>query len=192
MSGAIFLDRDGVINRKPVEGEYVRDWSQFDFLPGVIEALRYLTDHGRGRLIVVTNQRGIARGMMSSADVDDIHRRMRDTLSERGVTLSGIHVCPHEVGTCDCRKPAPGMFLEAARLDPSLDLAQSAVVGDSLTDLEAGNRVGADVYAVSPDPTTLVATALRHGIRVAGAAASLLELVRTGALDVPAPATATR
>ena len=182
MSGAIFLDRDGVINRK-VDGDYVRDWSQFRFLPGAVEALQRLAERGRGPLIVITNQRGIARGLMSAAAVDEIHRRMGEALAAQGVRLSGIHVCPHEIGTCDCRKPEVGLFLEAARVDPTLELARSAVVGDSLADLEAGRRLGAQSFLVSPAPASLVQAAREHGIEVSGAARSLLELAGTGVLD---------
>jgi len=182
MSGAIFLDRDGVINRK-VDGDYVREWREFEFLPGAVEALQHLADHGRGPLIVVTNQRGIARGLMSAAAVDDIHRQMSAALAAQGVRLAGIHVCPHEVGTCDCRKPGVKLFLDAARLDPTLELERSAVVGDSLADLEAGRRLGAQTFAVSPDPAALVKAATEAGIEVSGATSSLLELAKTGLLD---------
>jgi D-glycero-D-manno-heptose 1,7-bisphosphate phosphatase len=183
VSGAIFLDRDGVINRKPADGDYIREWAQFDFLPGAIEALRRLAAHGRGPLVVVSNQRGVARGLMTRSAVDDIHRRMSEALSAHGVTLAGIYVCPHEIGVCACRKPGVGLFLEAVRDDPTIELRRSAVVGDSLSDLEAGSRIGADVFAVSPDPARLVQIAAGEGIEVAGAAPSLLTLVTSGALD---------
>lgn len=189
MTGAIFLDRDGVINRKPAEGSYVRDWTEFAFAPGALDALAHLARHGRGPLIVVTNQRGIARGDMSSAAVDAIHARMRAVLAGHGVELAGIRVCPHEIGTCACRKPEVGLFLAAARADPAIELDRSAVVGDSISDLEAGRRIGAEVFAVAERPETLVALATQAGITVAGAAPSLLDLVRTGALDA-APASA--
>ncbi len=187
MTGAIFLDRDGVINRKAPEGSYVRDWSEFDFAPGAVQAIAHLARHGRGPLVVVTNQRGIALGHMTQAAVDDIHARLRDVLAAQGVSLGGIQVCPHEIGTCTCRKPDVGLFRAAAREDPAIELDRSAVVGDSLSDLEAGARIGAEVFAVASDPQGLVAQAARSGIQVAGAARSLLELVRSGALDaVPA------
>jgi D-glycero-D-manno-heptose 1,7-bisphosphate phosphatase len=185
MSGAIFLDRDGIINRT-VDGDYVREWRQFEFLPGAIEALRHLTERGRGPLIVVTNQRGIARGLMSEDSVRDIHRRMEATLSAHGVRLAGVYVCPHDIGQCDCRKPGIGLFLEAAERIPTIELTRSAVVGDSLADLEAGHRLGAEAYAVSPDPAGLVEAARQQGIEVSGAAPSLLALALTGVLDRPA------
>ena len=103
MSGAIFLDRDGVINRKAADGDYVREWRQFEFLPGVIEALQRLVEWDDRPLVVVSNQRGIARGLMARSAVDEIHRRMRETLAEHGVTLAGIHICPHDIGESHCR-----------------------------------------------------------------------------------------
>jgi D-glycero-D-manno-heptose 1,7-bisphosphate phosphatase len=187
MTGAIFLDRDGVINRKPPEGSYVRTWSEFAFEPGTVEALVHLTRHGRGPLIVVTNQRGIARGVTTREAVDEIHRRMQAALAKHGVQLAGIRMCPHDLGTCDCRKPEVGMFLAAVRENPEIELDRSAVVGDSISDLEAARRIGADVFAVSPQPERLVALAAESGIAVSAVARSLLDLVRTGALDAAAP-----
>lgn len=191
MSGAIFLDRDGIINRTVV-GDYVREWSQFEFLPGAVEALRHLTERGRGPLVVVTNQRGIARKLMSEHSVRDIHRRMEAVLTAQGVRLAGVYVCPHDIGMCDCRKPGIGLFFEAARRIPTLELTRSAVVGDSLADLEAGRRLGAEVYAVSPDPAGLVDAARQQGIEVSGVATSLLALALTGVLDRPTVETAAR
>lgn len=185
MSGAIFLDRDGVINRKPPDGDYVRAWGEFEFVDGAVEALRRLAERGRGPLIVVSNQRGIARGLMTRSAVDDIHARMSEALAAADVALAGIYVCPHEIGVCTCRKPGIGLFVEAAKADPTLELDRSAVVGDSLSDIEAGFRIGADVFVVSLDPQDLLRAADAKGIKVAGAAPSLLALVETGALDRP-------
>ena len=190
MTGAIFLDRDGVINRKPPEGSYVRDWSEFEFEPGAVEALEHLARNGRGPLIVVTNQRGISLGVTTREAVDDIHRRMQAALARRGVQLAGVRTCPHALGTCDCRKPGVGMFLAAVREDPRIELDRSAVVGDSMSDLEAGRRIGAEVFAISAQPEPLMALAAEAGIAVAGVAPSLLDLVRTGALDAVAPGAA--
>jgi histidinol-phosphate phosphatase family protein len=185
MTGAIFLDRDGVINRKPPEGDYVRRWSDFEFLPGAIEALKHLAARGRGPLIVVTNQRGVALGSMTREDVDDIHERMTSVLAQAGVRLDGIEVCPHERGTCACRKPGIGLFLEAARRDPTIAFPHSAVIGDSISDLEAAQRLGAEAFAVGIESGDLVDRASERGIALAGVAGSLLELVQTGALDAP-------
>jgi D-glycero-D-manno-heptose 1,7-bisphosphate phosphatase len=124
---AVFLDRDGVINRKAPEGQYVTSWDEFEFLPGALEGLRLL---GESDLIlaVVTNQRGIARGMLTSGDLDDIHRRMRAAIEAAGGRLNAIYHCPHDVG-CRCRKPDVGMFEEAAA-DFGLSLHETAVIGE--------------------------------------------------------------
>lgn len=136
----VFLDRDGVINRKAPEGEYVTSWSEFAFLPGALDGLRRLAG-SPARIVVVTNQRGIARGHMTEADLEDIHGRMRAAVAEAGGRLDAIYHCPHE-GGCACRKPEVGMFTQAAA-DLGLDLGASAMVGDSPSDMEAARRVGA-------------------------------------------------
>lgn len=142
---AIFLDRDGTLNR---EVDYLRRPEQLELLPGVGAALRDLHDAGY-LLIVVTNQSGIARGLLSEATLAEIHAKLRDLLAAEGVALDHLAYCPHHptVGmpgyrvSCPCRKPAPGMLLDAARrLD--LDLGASWMIGDSVRDLEAGRAAG--------------------------------------------------
>jgi D-glycero-D-manno-heptose 1,7-bisphosphate phosphatase len=162
---AVFLDRDGVINRKAPEGEYVTSWSGFQFLPGALEGLRRLAASPMA-LVVVTNQRGVARGRMTEDDLTDIHRRMSAAVTEAGGRLDAIYHCPHE-GGCDCRKPEVGMFRQAAA-ELGLDLSGAVMVGDSASDMEAARRIGAlgvlvgagaaadvlDVDHVAPDLAT--------------------------------------
>src|SRR5215469_12203858 len=139
MTSAVFLDRDGVINRKPLEGDYVTSWADFHILPGVAEAVALLNRAGFG-VIVVTNQRCIAKGLISAAGVEDLHRNMTDFLASAGARIDGIYYCPHEIGSaCDCRKPAPGMLLDAARMR-GIDLTASWTIGDSDVDIEAGRN----------------------------------------------------
>ena len=122
MSVGLFLDRDGVINAKAPEGRYITDWADFQFLPGVVGALARIRDVAPDAVVVVvTNQRGVARGAVASATVDDIHARMRDQLRAAGADVDAIEVCPHETGTCDCRKPALGLFRRAMADFPSID-----------------------------------------------------------------------
>jgi D-sedoheptulose 7-phosphate isomerase len=153
---AVFLDRDGTINRKPPEGEYVTAWGAFEFLPGAKDGLRLLGELSVP-LIVVTNQRGIALGRMTGADVDGIHRQMLSELEASGVRLSGVYVCPHDDGECDCRKPAPGMMLAAQQEVDGIDLTQSVMIGDSGTDMEAAARAGAGRIRIgngsTPEPS---------------------------------------
>jgi D-glycero-D-manno-heptose 1,7-bisphosphate phosphatase len=137
---AVFLDRDGVINVKAPEGEHVTSWERFEFLPGALKGLRLLAEAGRP-VVIVTNQRGIARGHMSEADLADIHARMSAAVAEAGGRIDAIYHCPHE-GGCECRKPGTALFERAAR-DLDLDLEASAVVGDRAHDMDAAARIGA-------------------------------------------------
>lgn len=137
---AVFLDRDGVINRKAPEGRYVESWEEFEFLPKALEGLALL-GRSDAALVVVTNQRGIARGKMTSADLSEIHRRMSDAIEAAGGRLDAIYHCPHDVG-CACRKPEVGMF-QAAAADLGLRLSESAVIGDQPSDMLAAQRIGA-------------------------------------------------
>jgi D-glycero-D-manno-heptose 1,7-bisphosphate phosphatase len=138
---AVFLDRDGVINRKAPEGEYVTSWEEFAFLPRALDGLRALA-----RLdvpvVVATNQRGIARGRYTEADLAGIHDRMRAAVAAAGGRIDAVEHCPHEAGECDCRKPSTGMFERAAR-DLGIELRRAAVLGDRASDMEAAARVGA-------------------------------------------------
>jgi D-glycero-D-manno-heptose 1,7-bisphosphate phosphatase len=147
MNKAVFLDRDGVINRK-LENDYVKSWDEFQFLPGVMEAIKAINEKGY-LVIVVTNQRGIAKGLMTEKDLEEIHRRMIEELKKhvedpvRGsARIDDIFYCPHDNSdNCSCRKPKPGMLLQAQK-KWDIDFAQSYIIGDSNSDLEAGQQVG--------------------------------------------------
>jgi D-sedoheptulose 7-phosphate isomerase len=140
----LFLDRDGVINVKPPEHDYVREWEAFRFYPGAPEALRTLSGMGY-RLIVTTNQRGIARGLLTERALQEIHANMLDSLATHGVEMDAVYYCPHdEHHRCQCRKPAPGMFYRAqAEMPYAIDFENSIVVGDSASDVAAGESIGA-------------------------------------------------
>ncbi len=142
MNKAVFLDRDGVINRKArAEGEYITRWEDMEILPGVGEALAWLNRVGF-QVIIVTNQRAVAKGLITIEQLDAIHRRMCQYLSRAGARIDGIYYCPHVLDPpCTCRKPKPGMLLEAARAH-DIDLAASWMIGDSEKDVEAGKRAG--------------------------------------------------
>ena len=100
----VFLDRDGVINRKMPEGAYVTQWSQFEWLPGAIEAIARLRSMGL-KIFVVTNQRGVARQLYTIAELEQIHRIMQSELAQRGAPFDAIYYCPHDRGECRCRLP---------------------------------------------------------------------------------------
>src|SRR5438309_4532592 len=137
----VFLDRDGVINRKAAEGRYIADWSEFEILPGVEDAIAKLNRRGV-RVLVTSNQRGIAVGLCTAEVVDEIHRRLQQHLSAYGARLDGFYYCPHDRGECDCRKPATGLFERAVRDFPEITPSTSVMIGDSLSDIEAARNFG--------------------------------------------------
>jgi D-glycero-D-manno-heptose 1,7-bisphosphate phosphatase len=139
--GTVFLDRDGVLNRKAPDGEYIARWEDFTVLDGVPEALARL-QHAGLRVLVVTNQRGAALGRYSAADVDAIHSRFQQLLSARSARIDAFYVCPHDHGECDCRKPLPGLFRQAVADFPAVSPESSVMIGDSLVDMEFGRRLG--------------------------------------------------
>lgn len=146
---AIFLDRDGVINRKLPEDHYVRRPSEFQLLPDVLPALRIFRRLGFV-VVIVTNQRGIARGIMTEDDLETVHHFMNALFKDAGLTIDGIYYCPHDKKDfCNCRKPAPGMMLAAAK-DLNIDLGLSFMVGDSASDIEAAKNAGVRSVMISP------------------------------------------
>lgn len=140
MHKAMFLDRDGLINKSAPLHEYIQSWEQFEFLPNVQQAIRKLNDAGYF-VIIVTNQRGVARGLMTLEDVSEIHKQMCSELDKAGAHIDGIYVCPHENGTCNCRKPDTGLLLMAEQ-DFDIDKAYSWLIGDSETDRQAALKYG--------------------------------------------------
>src|SRR5438552_17540116 len=115
MNKAAFLDRDGVINQKAPEGEYITRWEDVKFLPGVAEAITQFNRAGF-QVIVISNQRCVAKGLLSIAELESLHRRMLDWLAKQGAVVNAVYYCPHEKTqpSCNCRKPLPGMLLQAA------------------------------------------------------------------------------
>ena len=141
MNRAAFLDRDGVINRAASDGKYIIRWEEMFFLPGVAEAIRLLNTSGF-LVIVVTNQRCVAKGLITIEDLILLHQKMRGELAAVGAMIDRVYFCPHDMEPpCSCRKPAPGMLLEAAR-DRDITLYESWMIGDSTSDIEAGRSAG--------------------------------------------------
>ena len=135
----IFLDRDGVINEN--RSDYVKSWSEYRFLPGAREAIAKLTQAGH-RIVVCTNQAGIARGSISLDTVEDIHQRMLADIAKMGGRIEKVYYCPHnKEECCPCRKPRPGLLLRA-RDELGLDMRDAVFVGDSMTDIRAGLAAG--------------------------------------------------
>jgi D-glycero-D-manno-heptose 1,7-bisphosphate phosphatase len=139
---AAFLDRDGTINVKAAEGEYVTTPGEVRLLPGVADAVRRLND-ARTLVVVVSNQRGIALGRMTEGDLLAVNGRVAALLAAgAGGHVDAFIHCPHDIGECGCRKPGIGMLERAVREFPDIDPARSVLVGDSPSDVAAGRRFG--------------------------------------------------
>jgi D-glycero-D-manno-heptose 1,7-bisphosphate phosphatase len=132
----VFLDRDGTINVPAPPGDYVTDPGRVELLDGAGDAIRRLNDAGVW-VGVVTNQRGVPEEA-----VERVHERLRELLAAERAHVDGIWVCPHQDGECDCRKPLPGLLLQARAANPDIDFASAAIVGDSDRDTGAGRALG--------------------------------------------------
>ena len=154
---AVFLDRDGVINK---DKAYVHRWQDFEYVPGAVDAMRQLQAAGYA-LVIVTNQSGLARGYYSEQEYQTLSAALRQDLEHQGVQLEGIYHCPHHpqgvvphlTQECHCRKPEPGMLLKAAQ-DLNLQLDASVMIGDKHTDLQAGRaaQVGRVYWVAGTEP----------------------------------------
>lgn len=148
----LFLDRDGVINVRLVD-DYVKSPDEFSFTDGTLRALSLLSDLF-GRIIIVTNQRGIARGLMTEDDLASVHSSMMREISAAGGRIDAIYHCPHDTSAaCLCRKPAIGMALRAKESFPEIDFSKSIMVGDSRSDMSFGENAGMKCVYVSHDGT---------------------------------------
>ncbi|MFN7925451.1 MAG: HAD-IIIA family hydrolase [Bryobacteraceae bacterium] len=143
----LLVDRDGVLNRRPAVGEYVRSWADWEWMPGAREGLAKLRRSG-WRVAVVTNQAGVARGMVSAEALAEIHCRM---IAESSGVIEGVYVCPHgwDEG-CRCRKPAPGLLHEAQRAF-DLDLSRTWFAGDDERDAQAAEAAGCRFFQMAAD-----------------------------------------
>ena len=151
---AIIIDRDGVLNEKAPKAEYVRSWHDFKWLPGAQEAIRLLKDSGY-LIVIVTNQAGIARGMMTENDLERIHEMMKKNLMRNGSSIDAIYYCPHGWDDgCDCRKPNPGMLFKAQK-EFHLDLSRVYFIGDDSRDKETAMRAGCMFLMVHDDVSLL-------------------------------------
>jgi histidinol-phosphate phosphatase family protein len=154
---SVFLDRDGVLNKRPARGQYVRNSIEFEWLPGAKEALRLLKEAGY-RVIVVSNQAGIGRGYMTENDLFRIHETMKTEAAEAGGEIESIYYCPHDWNEgCECRKPKPGLLFRAQR-DMNLDLSRTPFVGDDERDAAAAKAAGCPFLEVSDELPLLQVT----------------------------------
>jgi D-glycero-D-manno-heptose 1,7-bisphosphate phosphatase len=172
----VFLDRDGVINRKPPEGDYVRDWACFAWLPGAVEAIAAMTRAGL-TVMVVTNQRGVSLGLYTVEQLESIHREMQTHLAQHGARVNAIYYCPHDRGVCRCRKPGSGMFEQAFQEFSEAGPHNSVMIGDSLSDIQAGNNLGMQTIFIQGEPDRQAPGAVEAAALASGVAESLLEAV---------------
>ena len=168
MKRAVFIDRDGTIN---VEKEYLYLIDDFEFIPGAVEAIRLLNEAGF-LVVVVTNQSGVARGYYTEDDVLHLHRYIDDELALSGAKVDAWFYCPHHPSgrgsyslPCRCRKPLPGMLLEAAR-QMDIDLTMSVMIGDKIADVKAGLAAGCRTILVRTGYGTDAEADLPSGIEV--------------------------
>ncbi len=138
---AIFLDRDGVINRDPGFGDYIKSWAEFEFMPGSIDAIKLLNKHGY-EIFVISNQAGVAKGLFSQGSLDEITANMLKEIEAKGGKIRSISYCVHATDAgCDCRKPNTGQIKKVTKgLD--IDFKKTYFIGDSKLDVGAGKKMG--------------------------------------------------
>jgi len=164
LDSALFLDRDGVINRQIVGG-YVRNLSQLELLPGVIDAIVRLGKQFR-YVIVVTNQQGIGKGLMSAADVEEIHGYIIGQVQKAGGRIDRIYCCPSlDTANDPNRKPGIGMGLQAKRDFPDIDFSRSLMIGDNASDMIFAEKLGMSHIFIDtgnpvPENTTYICQSL--------------------------------
>lgn len=152
----LFLDRDGVVNEKPEEHCYVLNFDGFNFNRNIFSVLKKYINQGF-EIIIITNQRGIARGLMTQDDFNDITRHMLSVLAHEQIAVLDVLCCPHDKDSCDCRKPKPGLLRKATQ-KYNIDLANSILVSDSLVDVQMGFDfgVGKNFMVEIDNPTKII------------------------------------
>ena len=148
----LFLDRDGVVNVK-LDGRYVQNADEFEFMPGAENAIAKLSIIFK-RILIVTNQQGIAKGIMSANDLNTLHQYMLQQLKVKGGVIKKIYYCPHLAAeNCSCRKPNPGMIQQAIIDFPTIKIEESYLIGDSDSDIIAGDKMGLNTIKVDNEYT---------------------------------------
>jgi len=146
----LFLDRDGVINKR-ILGGYVQNWEQFEFLPGVTDAMKLLSPEF-SRILVVSNQQGIGKGLMTETELDTLHKKMIAEVDRYGGRIDRIYYSPHlEKEGSVLRKPNVGMALLAKKEFPGIEFKRSVMVGDSISDMVFGRRLKMKTFFISKD-----------------------------------------
>ena len=186
---AVFLDRDGVILEN--RADYIKSLAEAQFIPGAVEALARLARHDV-LIVIATNQSAIGRGVVSREMVDAINAHVVERIASAGGRVDGLYLCPHHPQDgCSCRKPAPGMLLEAAR-DMGIDLAASVMIGDGLTDVQAAEAAGVKPMLVltglgAVEAQRLASAQLNHTVTVPDLPAAIEQLLGESAWFTKTP-----
>ena len=136
----LFLDRDGVINYEK-KNDYIHTWSEFKFYEGVLEAMTIFSKKFK-HIVVVTNQRGIGKGVTKEEDVIYLHKKMKESIEENGGRIDAVYFCRDIDSSSPCRKPNIGMGLQAVKDIPTIDLTKAIIIGNSLSDMQFGKNLG--------------------------------------------------
>ena len=143
------MDRDGVINVLRVN-DYVKNASELEIRDDFLKSIPLIVKHFK-KTLIVTNQQGIAKGICTQEQVDEVHRHLLQTLEKEGLHINKIYVCPHLAGSgCPCRKPETGMAMQAKADFPDIDFAHSVMVGDSASDMRFGRNCGMETVFIGP------------------------------------------
>lgn len=151
----LFLDRDGVINHEKVE-DYIYHYGEFTFYNGALEAIKILAQKFP-RIILVTNQKGVGKGLMTEESLQDIHKNMLNEISEAGGRIDSIYYCTALDSSHSHRKPNPGMAFQAKHDFPEIDFSKSLMVGNNISDMEFGRNAGMHtVFVKTTSPNQLL------------------------------------
>ena len=157
-SWTLFLDRDGVVNVRLID-DYVKNIGEFEFLPGVLDAFKIFAEKF-GRIIIVTNQQGVGKGLMTMRDVDEVHAFMKQEIESRKGRIDAIYVCPQlKTDPNNFRKPSPKMAFMAQHDFPEIDFEKSIMIGDSNSDIEFGKNAGMNTILIGDEFESLLAFA---------------------------------
>ena len=157
-SWTLFLDRDGVVNVRLID-DYVKNIGEFEFLPGVLEAFKIFAEKF-GRIIIVTNQQGVGKGIMTMRDVDEVHAFMKQEIESRKGRIDAIYLCPQlKTDPNNFRKPSPRMAFMAQHDFPEIDFEKSIMIGDSSSDIEFGKNAGMFTILIGDEFESLLAFA---------------------------------
>jgi D-glycero-D-manno-heptose 1,7-bisphosphate phosphatase len=171
----ILIDRDGVINRKAPKGQYITKWEEFEFIYDTVKCMKKLAKKGFS-FIVVTNQAGVARGMVCEKELNNIHKSMISRLKNKSIIIHDVYICPHHWDQCcNCRKPEPGLFFQISK-KYKLRMDKTLYIGDDIRDVEAAYNAGCGSVLVSSKDDVSVINKPRWSINVNKLSDALLEI----------------